>query len=92
MAADLDFRKLKRGQLCNHFRPTGHLTTKVGLLECLRDYVAPQGTGVESPSDDPSEATVEASSAAALNLVLEHGLGLRAACERQLHTKSFCGN
>merc|ERR1719482_1619648 len=60
MAADLDFRKLKRGQLCNHFRPTGHLTTKVGLLECLRDYVAPQGTGAESPSDDPSEAAVEA--------------------------------
>ena len=60
MAADLDFRKLKRGQLCNHFRPTGHLTTKVGLLECLRDYVAPQGTGAESQSDEPSEAAVEA--------------------------------
>jgi hypothetical protein len=29
MAADLDLRKLKRGQLCNHFSPTGHLTTKV---------------------------------------------------------------
>jgi hypothetical protein len=35
MAADLDLRKLKRGQLCNHFSPTGHLTTKVSRTLAL---------------------------------------------------------
>ena len=33
---DIDAKKLVRGQLCNHFEPTP-LTTKVGIIVCLRE-------------------------------------------------------
>ena len=36
LSADVDFKRLQRGQLCNHFS-RADLTTKVGLLQCLRD-------------------------------------------------------
>ena len=35
-SADVDFKNLQRGALCNHFEPLP-LTTKVGLIECLRE-------------------------------------------------------